>query len=75
MIDGINKNIGKAEYDAARIEDVWTELIALAAELGDQLQIIVTANDVPEQAWQFVQLRLSAEDRLIPEADLQGNRG
>jgi hypothetical protein len=29
--DGINKNIGKADYDAARIEDVWTQLIGLAA--------------------------------------------
>jgi hypothetical protein len=75
MIDGINKNIGKADYDAARIEDVWTQLIALADELPDDLQIIVAANDVPDRAREFVQLTLSAEDRLIPEADLQRYEG
>lgn len=70
MIDGINKNIGKAEYDAARVDDAWTQLIELSATLGDELQIIVAANDVPERARPFVRLTLSAEDRLIPEADL-----
>lgn len=70
MIDGINKNIGTAQYDAARIDDVWSQLIALSAELGDDLQIIVAANDVPERARGFVRLTLSPEDRLIPEADL-----
>lgn len=71
MIDGINKNIGTAEYDAARIEDAWKQLIELSTTLGDELQVIVAANDVPERARPFVRLTLSAEDRLIPTADLE----
>ncbi len=70
MIDGINKNIGKAEYDAARIDDVWTQLIDASNAVGDQLQIIVAANDVPERARDFVRLTLAADDRLVPTEDL-----
>lgn len=70
MIDGINKNIGTAEYDAARIDDAWTQLIELSQSLGGELQIVVAANDVPDRARDFVRLTLSAEDRLIPTADL-----
>jgi hypothetical protein len=75
MIDGINKNIGTAEYDAARIDDAWTQLIEISENLGDELQIVVAANDVPERARRFVRLSLSAEDRLIPTADLRTSRG
>jgi hypothetical protein len=70
MVDGINKNIGTAEYDAARIDDAWTQLIELSNSLGDELQIIVAANDVPEFARPYIRLPLSANDRLIPTADL-----
>lgn len=70
MIDGINKNIGKAEYDAARVDDAWTQLIELSNARGDDLQLIVAANDVPERAREFVRLSLTAENRLIPAADL-----
>lgn len=72
MIDGINKNIGTAEYDAARIDDAWTQLIELSDTLGDELQVIVAANDVPERVRPFVRLILSADDRLIPTDDLVG---
>jgi hypothetical protein len=75
MIDGINKNIGTAEYDAARIDDAWTQLMELSETLGDEMQIVVAANDVPERARSFVRLTLSAEDRLIPTADLRTSRG
>jgi hypothetical protein len=71
MIDGINKNIGTAEYDAARIEDAWKQLIELSNTLGDELHVIVAANNVPDRARQCVRLTLSAEDRLIPTADLE----
>jgi hypothetical protein len=71
MIDGINKNIGTAEYDAARIEDAWKQLIELSTTLGDELQVIVAANDVPDRARPFVRLTLSAEDRLIPTAEVE----
>jgi hypothetical protein len=70
MIDGINKNIGTAEYDAARVEDAWSQLMDLSNTLGDDLQVIVAANDVPPRLRPFVRLTLSAEDRLIPTADL-----
>ncbi len=70
MIDGINKNIGTAEYDAARVDDAWTQLSELSRTIGDELQIIIAANDVPERAREFVRLTLSADDRLIPTADL-----
>lgn len=70
MIDGINKNIGTAQYDAARIDDAWTQLVELSETIGEELQIVVAANDVPERARRFVRLTLSPEDRLIPTADL-----
>ena len=70
MIDAINKNIGTAQYDAARIDDAWTQLIELSDTLSDKLQVIVAANNVPDRARRFVRLTLSAEDRLIPTTDL-----
>lgn len=54
-----------------RIEDVWTQLIALSKDTATELQIIVAANDVPGRVRDFVRLTLSAEDRLVPEADLE----
>jgi len=71
MTDGINKNIGTAEYDATRIDNAWTQIIELSEVLGEELQVIVAANDVPDRARRFVRLTLSAEDRLIPMADLE----
>lgn len=70
MIDGIHKNIGTAEYDAARTENVWRQLLMLDEEFGDQLQVIVAANDVPEYLNGHIRLALSDDDRLIPEEDL-----
>ena len=74
MIDGINKNIGTSEYDAARVDDAWTQLISLSEDHHDSLQVIVAANDVPARARSYVRLTLSPEDRLIPEADLRRRR-
>ena len=71
MIDGIAKNIGTAGYDAARIEDIWTSLISLSDEVGQEIQVIVAANDVPARVEPFVRLTLSADDRLIPRSDLR----
>lgn len=71
MVDGIAKNIGTAGYDAARIEDIWTSLISLSDELGQEIQVIVAANDVPERVKPYVRLALSAEERLIPTSDLR----
>ena len=70
MIDGIAKNLGTAGYDLARIEDVWTALTQISDELGDEIQLIVAANDVPDRIERYVRLKLSADDRLIPTSDL-----
>ncbi|MDQ6879389.1 MAG: hypothetical protein M3082_17185 [Candidatus Dormibacteraeota bacterium] len=70
-IDGVTKNIGTAGYDHERIEDIWTELIRASDEVGDQLQLIVAANDVPDRVAPYVRLTLSEDDRLIPDNDLR----
>jgi len=71
LIDGITKNIGTADYDAQRIEDVWRTLINLHETMGDDLQMVVAANDIPNFVpEEYVALRLSAENRLIPSEDL-----
>jgi hypothetical protein len=68
LIDGITKNIGTAEYDAERINNVWTRLLDLDSIMGNDLQIIVAANDIPANVAPHVVLELSEQDRLIPEA-------
>jgi hypothetical protein len=50
-----------AEYDAARVDDAWPKLIELSATLGDELQIIIAANDVPRAGTSPFRLTLSAE--------------
>jgi hypothetical protein len=66
MIDGITKNVGRDEYDRARVEAVFDTLRRIGSEHGERLQFIVAANDVPEAAADRVVLRLSEDDRLIP---------
>ncbi|MDQ6878388.1 MAG: hypothetical protein M3082_12010 [Candidatus Dormibacteraeota bacterium] len=70
-IDGVTKNIGTAGYDHERIEDIWTELLQTSDQFGEQLQLIVAANDVPARVKPYVRLELAEDDRLIPEADLK----
>jgi hypothetical protein len=70
-IDGVTKNIGSAGYDYERIEDIWTELIRASDEFGQELQLIVATNDVPERVRPYVRLELAEDDRLIPQADLR----
>jgi hypothetical protein len=41
----------------------------LGEELGDQLQIIVADGNIPKRAEEFVRLRLSENERLIPLGD------
>lgn len=74
LIDGIHKNIGTAEYDAARTEDVWRVLEQMHNEFAGDFQMIVAANDIPEYLSNYVRLHLSDDDRLIPEQDVvEGN--
>lgn len=73
LVDGMTANIGRADYDAARIENIWAELLKLNAEMADQLQIVVAVNELPEQfdVGDFVRLELSEQDRLVPTNDLE----
>lgn len=66
LIDGVTKNVGHDEYDGERVEKVFEALAQISREHGDQLQIIVAANDVPRNAEDFVRLKLSDSDRLVP---------
>jgi hypothetical protein len=66
LLDGVTKNVGRDEYDWARVEAVFHSLIRLSDAYGDELQLIVSANDVPEFAMSYVRLHLSEVDRLIP---------
>jgi hypothetical protein len=70
LIDGMTKNIGTAEYDAERIDNVWTQLMELDEVVGQELQVIVAVNDIPEQVNPYVRLRLDEGNRLIPAEDL-----
>ncbi len=71
LIDGLTKNIGTAEYDAQRIENVWRTLLDLHETRAEELQIVVAVNDVPDFVPEsHIALRLSEEDRLIPAVDL-----
>ncbi len=68
LIDGVTKNVGRDDYDQARVDAVFDQLLALGDRYGDRLQIIVAANDVPPQAADAVRLTLTESDRLVPDA-------
>lgn len=72
LIDGMTANLGKIDYDAERIENIWGELLRLHEEKAEELQIIVSANGLPDRhdVTDFVRLELSEEDRLVPTEDL-----
>lgn len=69
LIDGVTKNVGRDEYDQARVDAVFDVLLYISDNYGEQLQIIVAANDVPAQAAHTVRLTLTETDRLIPAPD------
>jgi len=68
MIDGINQNLGRDHYDSQRYNLIWHELVRLADEHGDRLQLIVATNDVPDNVagLDVVRVRLRPDDRLVP---------
>jgi hypothetical protein len=68
MIDGINQNLGRDEYDSRRYELIWRELIRLASDHSDRLQLIVATNDIPDfvEELDVVRVRLRPDDRLVP---------
>lgn len=80
LIDGITKNVGRDEYDQARVDAVFDKLREIGEQHGDRLQIIVAANDVPAAVADRVALTLAADDRLIPLGsedlvDIEGEPG
>jgi hypothetical protein len=72
LIDGMTANIGRIDYDAERIEDIWGELLRLNEAMANDLQIVVAVNELPEKhdVADFVRLELSEDDRLVPTEDL-----
>ena len=68
MIDGINKNLGRGEYDSIRYRLIWEQLVQFHAEYADDLQIIVATNDVPDfvSHLDVTRLVLTETDRLVP---------
>lgn len=66
FIDGLTSNIGHEDLDQERVEAIYRYLISLSREPGERLQVIVADNDVPSFAREFITLRLSEDDRLVP---------
>ncbi len=66
FIDGLTSNIGHEDLDQERVEAIYRYLIGLSEELGERLQVIVADNDVPAFAQEYITLRLSEDDRLVP---------
>jgi hypothetical protein len=71
MIDGIQKNIGTTEYDATRMEHVWSKLVELSDSVPEDLQTIVAVNDLPPSLVGYLRLTLNHPDnRLILTEEL-----
>lgn len=66
LIDGITANIGHEGLDWERVERIFNYLIFLSEFEGDKLQVIVSENSIPENANDFVRVRLSEDEKLIP---------
>lgn len=66
MIDNITKNVGTEDFDWARVEDLFAFLTSLSESRGNDLQIVVGSNDVPDNVpANLVRAHLSQEDLLI----------
>lgn len=66
IIDGLTTNVGQEGFDLERVHNAYKYLIEFSQTVGDTLQIIVADGNVPPEAEEYVRLRLSEEDRLIP---------
>jgi len=67
LIDGLTSNVGHEGFDLDRVNKAFTYLTNLSSEMGDRLQIIVADGNIPPEAEPFVRLRLTENDRLIPD--------
>jgi energy-coupling factor transporter ATP-binding protein EcfA2 len=71
LIDGITANIGYEGLDWERVEKIFNYLISLSDSQGDKLQVIVSENSIPDFANEFVRVRLTEDEKLIPSHLLQ----
>lgn len=72
IIDGPTSNIGHEGADLELARSVYRVLTELAAERGEDFQIVVADNDVPDFAQPFVRQEFTQRDRLIPADRLAG---
>lgn len=70
LIDGLSGNLGYEGLDLERVEAIYGYLVRLSRERGEDLQIIVADNTVPQVAHEFVRVTFSEEEKLIPESAL-----
>ena len=67
IIDGLSEHLGQEGLDPERLNAVYEFLIELSKNMGEDLQLIVVDNEVPESARSFVRLELAETNRLIPQ--------
>lgn len=67
FIDGLSEHFGEEGLDPARARAVYEYLIETSNELGENLQIIIVDNEIPEIAREYIRIELSETDRLIPQ--------
>lgn len=72
LIDGVSNNLGKEGLDDIRVDAVYDYLIEVAEKYQDRLQIIVADNTVPERAREYIRIRFTEDERLIPTHLLGG---
>lgn len=71
IVDGLSEHLGKEGLDPERLKAVYEYLVELSRDFRNSLQIIVVDNEVPSMAKQFIRLKLSETDRLIPQSTLE----
>lgn len=71
ILDGLSEHLGEEGLDPERLRSIYDYLIELNDSYGDQLQIILVDNEIPNRARKFLRLELSDQDRLIPTSALK----
>ena len=70
LIDGLSEHLGEVGFDPERLEAVYKSLIDFSERKINMLQVIVVDNEVPSLVDNYIRLRLSETDRLIPAENL-----
>jgi hypothetical protein len=73
LIDGLSEHLGQEGLDPERIGAIYDYLIEVSGRSGNELQVIVIDNEVPDAARPYIRLQLSETERLIPKAALTAN--